>query len=68
MREIQVHVLVGAQVKDPLGASVGRIEELCVERRDNPNAVSRRGDSPVAPTTKIPSPRLAYAISFPSGE
>lgn len=40
MREIQVHVLVGAQVKDPLGASVGRIEELCVERRDNNAYVS----------------------------
>src|SRR5665213_514207 len=33
-----------------------------------PNVVMRRADSPVAPTTKIPTPVLAYAISLPSGE
>lgn len=35
MHEVPVHVLIGARVHDVRGESVGRIEELCVERRDN---------------------------------
>jgi len=35
MHEVQVHVLIGTRVHDPRGESVGRIEEICVERRDN---------------------------------
>ena len=35
MHEVQLHHLIGARVRDARGESVGRIEELCVERRDN---------------------------------
>ena len=35
MHEVQVHSLIGTRVRDPRGVSVGRIEEVCVERRDN---------------------------------
>lgn len=35
MREVHVHSLIGARVRDAAGASVGRIEELCVERRND---------------------------------
>lgn len=35
VREIPVHTLIGTRVHDTRGESVGRIEELCVERRDD---------------------------------
>lgn len=35
VHEVHVHVLIGARVRDARGESIGRIEELCVERRDN---------------------------------
>lgn len=35
MRELHVHELIGRRVRDAAGQSVGRIEELCVARRDN---------------------------------
>lgn len=35
MREIQVHALIGTCVRDERGVSVGRIEEICIERRDD---------------------------------
>lgn len=35
MRELHLHSLIGLRVIDAAGKSVGRIEELCVERRDD---------------------------------
>ena len=33
-REVNVELLIGKRVRDPSGEEVGRIEELCAERRD----------------------------------
>lgn len=35
MRELHLHSLIGARVFDAANEPVGRIEELCVERRDD---------------------------------
>lgn len=35
MRELHVHSLIGHRVRDVNGDSVGRIEELCVQRRND---------------------------------
>jgi hypothetical protein len=35
MHEVHVHSLIGLRVYDAEGKSVGRIEELCVERRND---------------------------------